>query len=491
MCPEWGLKPYMKKIIRVVSFGIAVVVFLNLLVSVFQFKYRDGFFCLDRFYSQTNHSADVLVFGSSHAAVDIDSAILYNDAGITSYTLWGSGQPIWNTYYYMKEALDYRPPKLIILEAFTLFVEYDYADESSIVKNTYGIRDLRNFVNAVKVSATEEEWLDYWVRIGRYHNRYLDLGKVDFNSEHAFPYVPSFKGSELSFATNPQYPMPVISQFDLTDCTGTMTDKCEEYFRKCIELAQSKNIPILIAVSPFPLNERQARVYEEAAQIAAEYGVDTVNGNLMYQELGMDFTSDMADGDHLNYVGALKWTSYLANYIQENYDLPDRRSDPAYDSWAENARIIQSLRDDQSLRDSSDINQYLALLTDTSRNYEAIVLPSGDYYPDLTQGSSTISEWITWFQPISELADSGSPGLLVLKDHQWEIMYVADGIQTVDWDGNELVIRKIGDEIELFYNANSAVRAKDGINFVVYNHSARTLADLVGFDASENYRCIR
>ena len=38
--------------------------------------------------------------------------------------------------------------------------------------------------------------------------------------------------------------------------------------------------------------------------------------------------------NHVNYLGSLKYTEYLADYIDSHYDLPDHRDDPAYEQWS-------------------------------------------------------------------------------------------------------------------------------------------------------------
>ena len=43
---------------------------------------------------------------------------------------------------------------------------------------------------------------------------------------------------------------------------------------------------------------------------------------------------DFSDyGTHVNVVGAQKVTAFLEDWLEENYDLPDRRGDAAYASY--------------------------------------------------------------------------------------------------------------------------------------------------------------
>lgn len=39
--------------------------------------------------------------------------------------------------------------------------------------------------------------------------------------------------------------------------------------------------------------------------------------------------------DHLNLAGAKKVTSDIGGYLDKMYSLPDRRSDPMYQEWAD------------------------------------------------------------------------------------------------------------------------------------------------------------
>ena len=50
----------------------------------------------------------------------------------------------------------------------------------------------------------------------------------------------------------------------------------------------------------------------------------------MYEELGLDFDKDYYNSKHVNYIGAEKYTRYLAAFLQDRYEIPNRRNDPNY-----------------------------------------------------------------------------------------------------------------------------------------------------------------
>ena len=80
--------------------------------------------------------------------------------------------------------------------------------------------------------------------------------------------------------------------------------------------------------------------FNTAADIAAEYGVPFIDYNLLYEECGMDFSTDMADDGHLNAQGAAKFTSVFGEYLAENYAIPNHRYDEKYETWEKDAEYI-------------------------------------------------------------------------------------------------------------------------------------------------------
>lgn len=57
-------------------------------------------------------------------------------------------------------------------------------------------------------------------------------------------------------------------------------------------------------------------------QYADEKGIAYLDLNEKVEELGLNWAEDTQDkGDHLNVYGAEKVTSYLGNYLEDNYEL--------------------------------------------------------------------------------------------------------------------------------------------------------------------------
>lgn len=71
--------------------------------------------------------------------------------------------------------------------------------------------------------------------------------------------------------------------------------------------------------------------HNAVSEISEELGVELLDLNFSYDEIGIDQTNCFRDkGNHLTYEAAAKTTVYLGNYIKENYDLEDHRNDERY-----------------------------------------------------------------------------------------------------------------------------------------------------------------
>ena len=78
---------------------------------------------------------------------------------------------------------------------------------------------------------------------------------------------------------------------------------------------------------------------------AEEYGLDYINFLPLNDEMGIDMQTDTYDaGLHLNIYGAEKFSRRLARVLRENYGVPDRRGEKAYDAdWNQKCEAYDAL----------------------------------------------------------------------------------------------------------------------------------------------------
>ena len=310
---------------------------LYLLSCVLKVKSGHGIDQQEGLCWQEENSIDVMFLGTSHVHCDINTGLLYNRYGITSYDYSGAEQPLWMTYYYLKELYRYQTPELIVLDLYgpARFKEdYQY---TWISENIYGMRFSANKWEMLLASVEPGRIKNYFPSFAIYHNRYDSLNEEDFQSffwnredKQAFKgYTPYFGVKSLTEPTD-----------FFTAETGGLTAKSEKYLRKIISYTKKKQTPLLLISAPYVITREDKMTYNQIAEIAADEGIPFIDFNEYYEDMGLDFTTDFNDESHLNYQGSCVFTDYLGNYLKENYDLTDHRGDPSCESYRDNQALI-------------------------------------------------------------------------------------------------------------------------------------------------------
>lgn len=362
-------------VVRIVAFILLVAVLLGYWNEVFKFKDQNGMVGMDIYYRQPENSVDMLIVGSSHAFVDINTGTLWDEYGIASYLLGANIQPLANSYHYIKEALKTQRPEVIMLEGFLLTDNTDYMVPEFIINNTYGLEFGEDSMDTMNDTIPPNaDLLEYGLYYGRYHTRYDDLSFDDFyygTSEE--DYYSCFKGfHNLVGVTKGSRP-----HFNpRRDLTTPLSLRIEYYYRKICQLCKDEGINLVVVVSPYDYYSNLDREkYNEARQIAAEYGFPLIDYNEYYDQMELDFDTDFYDGGHLNVLGTRKYTSFLGQYIENNYNLPDRRLDETgkFDTWEMNAKYLELDYYDYTFRREWGAVEYYKALRELPEEYVIIL----------------------------------------------------------------------------------------------------------------------
>ena len=474
--------------LRITAFLRALLIMLNQVYKILCFKYGDGILGLKKLYEFDDDSIDVLALGSSHAFEDINTGVLFRSYGIAAYILAGSVQPYWNTYYYLAEALKTQTPRLVILEAYASTFDFDYSDHSRIIKNNLGLRSPEILYSSLKISSPQETFDNYWFSYRLWHSRYSELGEWDFEAYYQVPLYQYYMGFGINFATT-AFEVP-----ELSDCTDALqlTNKTETYYRKIIELCINRDIPLLIVASPYVVNDREQKLFHQSELIADEYGVNFINFNSAeyYNMMELDFNTDFADRDHLNYIGNIKYTYLLGKFLREQYLLPDRRGESAYKIWELHSNDVLNRTYNQFLKEESNFNAYLEKLENNKSNYTIAVMAVN--CPD------SISQYADELSGIGiEIGDFGNGSLHILKSGKLD--YQSHEISWIfnDKIGNNMIHIQQDAEFthnsfsqthELLWNGINYVKNTNGIYILVYDNLSETLVDICCFSESADGR---
>lgn len=323
---------------RVLVNLMRLLVILTLLVvtyftldRILLIKSEDGIDQIRSYYKQPEGTVDALFVGSSHIFCHVNTGVLWDEYGISGFDLAGAEQPYWNSFYYIKEALKTQRPKVIVLDISTPGIRpTDYQPENWLITNTYGIKRNRNRYDAIKISALKDSFSRVLIPLNSTHGKYSQLSELDFIDYND---SVNYKGFDPRETVIP-FERPDVS--GVTD-RGELSEKEEEYLRKIIEYVQGTGIPLLFISSPYVVNAEEQAKYNTIFDIADEYGVPYIDFNLKYDEMGLDFATDIAEVLHLNRSGNEKFTRLLGAYLKKDYGLTDHRGDSAYKSWDNDA----------------------------------------------------------------------------------------------------------------------------------------------------------
>lgn len=473
-----------KSVIRITCFLVILTMILWYANKIFKFKYGDGIYSMTKFYELEDNTVDVLFLGSSHAFESFNTGTLWDEYGMSTYVLGGSVQPMWNTYYYLKEALKTQTPKLIVLEGYMTSYTSEFSDDSRIIKNTFGMRWTKDKVDAIKISTPESRYNEFLMEYPQYHMRYSELSREDFFVNQGNPFFENWKGFGCNMITT-AFEAPDVS--DVTE-RQPLYEKSEEYYRKTIELAIAHNIPIMVVVTPYAgITAEVQAMYNTASDIATEYGVQFINYNLIYEQIGIDFATDAADTDHLNYRGNVKLSKDVGRLIQEKYGVPDHRGDNDYQTWQDNADYVRTMIENQQLTEIYDVSAYI----DKIRNPNYRIVISLDGNCSFADGFAE--------QFLLENVDNGVSGIWYRNNEDCSVWSVsgAEGEKYWRMDSHDLCLRRSFDESTQTYtnhiimdNAEYKIMG-NGLNILVYDTVTQSIVDIAGVDVGNPCSLIR
>ncbi len=320
----------------------------------------------DDFYKLEKDSVDVLFMGSSHGATSFNPQIIYDEYGITSYNLSCPQQSVFTTYYWLREALKYQSPKVLVLETNTF---HKYTD--AYVYNYFNCSEtsLRKAFDVMKPSLLKMElaqkieekdpsqsWLSYFLMNIRYHNRWTNLGEFDY-SKSALSEHGAAKGFIINSGSNKDGKDSFFTTENLDSVTAEpMVDVTEDYLGKIVDLCKENEIELIFVKIPSAeIIER----YKSTKECAEQYGIPfyDFNEETRYKEIG--YSAEYLYG-HPNYIGAEKITEFIGELLLNTYHIEPREDSSYIKSGAYYKNRIKNIK----LTETSEIRDYLGMIND-------------------------------------------------------------------------------------------------------------------------------
>lgn len=283
---------------------------------------------------QEQQKLDMVYVGGSAAYVYFQPLRAWNDYGFASYDYANDAIQAECIEAYIRDIRRYQDPELFVIDARAF--QYYTSQEDGI---------------GLRYGADSMDWYDpnrYRLLNSYFQNRdispdtdtlsyYLDIAKYHTNTENLSHSINwRFSTGKMTASLKGWCWMHGYTELDTppsfsTEVRGELASR--EILTQLLEYGKQENLNFLFVVCPYYITQQHQELYNSIADLVESYGYSFLNTNEHWAEMGIDFSNDFYNKNHVNPMGAAKYTQYLANYLQAQYDLPDHRQDAAYASW--------------------------------------------------------------------------------------------------------------------------------------------------------------
>lgn len=325
-----------KALFKGCSFVIIILLCISMLNSIFIIKTNHREKLLEGIYANAGDTLEVVLLGSSHMNSGINPNIVWNQYGITSFNYATGGQPIDVTYYILKDVLKNHKNPIVVVDLYYLGLTNKFGAEGYVRNALDNVKFSLNKVDAIINCTPRKQWANYLFPIFKYHSRWKELTKNDFEFDPSSAYYQKGFAAGLD-----KYGKETTSDTSITEMVDILP-KSQKYLNKIINLSKKEGFKLIFIATPHDYNATAAstnwekqpvKMFNKIAEISKNNSIPFINYNNMIDELGFDFKTDMFNAGHLNVSGSKKISLNLGKFLKENYSLVDHRNDVEYKDW--------------------------------------------------------------------------------------------------------------------------------------------------------------
>lgn len=266
------------------------------------------------------NSYDLIIIGASRAYTSFNPTILDSALTLNSYNMGTSAQDIAESYYTLKEILDYQKPKFVVLDLFFKSSDNEH-DFYQIFSNASFFKSNKTKFGLINDGYGIEGVVNYCIPIVKFKN-YI---KNDFNkllsrgneTKYEDHWIKGFSYDTVTVTKKEVSKFSPISNFENTSFEK---ERFIEFFDKIKQLTQEHNIKLICVRTPYP----PSRLALSEVDDEGDYFKGFMKKNEMpYYDLSNFksdkyeyIDSDFSDYHHPNYRGAEKASKQLCEIIQ-------------------------------------------------------------------------------------------------------------------------------------------------------------------------------
>ena len=349
-----------KQLLRSIAFILIVGIMLVVLSDLYELDNNKNFD--KRFYTYRTYpedTVDAVYVGTSGVDRYWIASKAYEDYGMTVYPLSSDALPSWLYTNVVDEALAHQDPELFIFDIRGYFQSHTAEKMDTYSRRLIGSLDFFS-INRFKIAYKTAKMihsiddsksqfdLSFVFSFIKFHSRWQEedysFHKNIGSRQHE--YAGFFMNSSLSTLSKPQQPL----EYD-ESALEQLNPISEAALYELLDYVRERNLKVLFVDSPKMINQREMGIANQVFKILDKEGFDYISFNKVNEDsrynIDFDYEKDFYDDDHVNFYGAQKYTDALSAYINDNYDLPDRRNDEHVKENWDNvySKIVKKIKD--------------------------------------------------------------------------------------------------------------------------------------------------
>ncbi|XLS30776.1 hypothetical protein ACJD0Z_08070 [Flavobacteriaceae bacterium M23B6Z8] len=266
-----------------------------------------------------NHlqSYDIIIMGSSRAYTAYNPEILDSVTGLKSYNMGTSAQDIAETYYMLKELLEYQQPKFVVMDLFFPSSDTDH-EYYQIFSNASFFNSGEQKFNLVTEGYGTEGVVNYLLPIVKLKN-YIknDLSTIlgpDRPEKKEDHWIRGFLYDTTIVTEKQIEKFTPISNFKNTSFSE---ERFNFYMKRIMSLLKDNNIKFITIHTPYPPARNAISSKRDEEDYFTKF---TENNHLPFYDFNRMLpemeNADFSDYHHTNYKGARKVSIALGEIIK-------------------------------------------------------------------------------------------------------------------------------------------------------------------------------
>ena len=330
-----------KKLVRSLVFVVLVFALLLTLCDLFEYNNDHSSQRLQTYQDLKRNSVDAVILGTSGMDRFWIGAKAYEEYGISMYPITTEGMPSWVTLPMLKEAEKRQNLKLVVMDMRSFVGDYpkdslkfDVQSRKAIdILDLFSMTRLEAIINthkAIKQAEVEDAPaidISYFLSFVRYHGMWEEEG-------FSFDELKNPKSKYMGFYMHKDYttsPMLDYTPTVETDERIPLDPVAQTWLDKFLSYIGKQDYEVLFLQTPSTRTKTEAGRLNTLSDYLEARGYTCMV--LDIDESIYDLEADFYNDGHVNYYGAEKFTEFFAEYLKENYDLPDRRGDKKSAAW--------------------------------------------------------------------------------------------------------------------------------------------------------------